>query len=123
TLTLTADNSYSGALNIGSNSIHAVPFIRDGGANSPLGASSNAAANLQLGGFGRGDLLLTATVASFTNRGATLQGLYGAGGGGGIGVQSYDASLRWFGQLTGTGSLIKTGAGGLALHNTTNNYA
>src|SRR5207302_1668783 len=88
TLTLMANNSYSGPTNVSFNAVLAIPTISNaggGGTNSPLGASSNAAASLQLGGSGRGDLLLTATSgASGTDRGATLQGLYSAGGGGGI---------------------------------------
>jgi autotransporter-associated beta strand protein len=125
TLTLLANNTYLGATYVADRAILAVPTLADGGMASPIGASS-AAFNLALGTasvFGRGDLLLTGTNATYTtDRGAILQGLYSAGGGGAIGVQNAGTTLTVSGQLTGPGSFIKTGAGKLVLNNATNNY-
>jgi fibronectin-binding autotransporter adhesin len=124
TLTLGATNTYSGATIIGANSVVAIPTINNGGANGPIGASTNAPANLVFGNFTRGDLLLTGTNANYsTDRGATLLGLYTNNAGGGFGVQNAATTLTVSGQITGAGSFIKSGAGTLVLSNATNNYA
>jgi fibronectin-binding autotransporter adhesin len=124
TLTLAATNTYSGATYIGLNGIVAVPTINNGSANGPIGASSNAPVNLQLGFFNRGDLLLTGTNATYsTDRGATVNTIYAFNGGGGFGVQNAATTLTVSGQITGAGSFIKSGAGALVLSNATNNYA
>jgi autotransporter-associated beta strand protein len=124
TLTLGATNTYSGITAIGFNVVVAVSSINNGGANGPIGASTNAPANLVFGSSGRGDLLLTGTNASYsTDRGATLLGLYTNNGGGGFGVQNAATTLTVSGQITGAGSFIKSGAGTLVLSNATNNYA
>jgi autotransporter-associated beta strand protein len=137
TVTLTANNSYTGTTFINGRAVVAVPTITNGGVASPIGASSSASSNLALGyhslnpGVGRGDLLLTGTNSTYsTDRGVFLAGLYSffgtIGNGGAIGVQNPGTTLTWSGQLTSIsfdGSFIKTGAGTLVLTNTTNNYA
>ena len=122
-----------GATFVGYDGVLAVPTIANGGVASPIGTSSNAPTNLELGYpviYGRGDLLLTGTNANYsTDRGVTVRGQYGFGGtsGGAIGVQNAGTTLTWNGQITGTGidagELIKTGAGTLVLTNTANNFA
>jgi fibronectin-binding autotransporter adhesin len=126
---LTNTNTYSGPTSVFSQTVLAVPTIANGGVASPIGASSNAPANLILGdssGGGmdtRGTLLLTGANSSYsTDRGVTLIGYY-PGGGGAIGVQNATTTLTISGQITGGGSFIKTGAGTLVLSNATNNYA
>jgi autotransporter-associated beta strand protein len=119
TLTFTGNNSYSGSTTVDGNAVLSIPTIANGGAASPIGASSNAAGNLVLGGpTFRGTLLLTGTNASYsTDRGAT----FGAGGGA-IGVQNAGTNLTMSGQLTG-GKLVKTGDGSLEVAATmANNY-
>ena len=67
-------------------------------------------------------MLTGANAAYSTDRGVTLNGSYYNALGGAIGVQNYGTTLTWNGQITGSGSLIKTGAGTLTLTNTSNNY-
>jgi autotransporter-associated beta strand protein len=114
TLTLNANNTYKGKTEIFGNAVVAIPMIGNAGVPSPLGASTSAPANLQLGsGTSTGALLLTGTNASYsTDRGVTLVN------GASIGVQSAATTLTWSGQITGGGSLHKTGAGILVLSNT-----
>src|SRR5207302_561741 len=50
-------------------------------------------------------------------------GLYANGAGGAIGVQNAATNLTWNGPITGSGSLIKSGAGTLTLFNSANTYA
>ena len=131
TLTLMANNPYSGQTVAASNGILAIPTIANGGFASPIGTSSNSPSNVNLGapllGIGlntpnRGTLLLTGTNASYsTDRGVTVFGLYVNGGGGALGVQNGGTSLTVHGQITGNGSFIKTGDGTLILTNN-NNY-
>jgi fibronectin-binding autotransporter adhesin len=131
TLTLTANNTYTGFTRIDGNAILAVLTIGNAGAGgvpSPIGASSNAPGNLLLGDtsgpFYRGDLLLTGTNPIYgTDRGATVRGLYVSGAGGAIGVQNAGTTLSWNGKITGAGSFIKTGPGTLVLTNGTNDYS
>src|SRR5207302_4626291 len=58
-----------------------------------------------------------------TDRGATLNGAYASGAGGAIDVQNSGTTLTISGQITGAGSLIKTGPGTLTLSNSSNNYS
>jgi fibronectin-binding autotransporter adhesin len=123
-LVLSGTNSYTGGTSVGSGSLD-IPNIANGSTPSPLGDSSNAAGNLNLGTAmpSRGNLLLTGTNAAYsTDRGVTVAGLYASGGGGAIGVQNAGATLTWAGQITGAGSFIKTGAGTLSLTNTSDNF-
>ena len=81
TLTLSANNTYTGVTFVVNHAIVAVPQITNGGVASPIGASTAAAGNLLLGrvGNGRGDLLLTGIGASYsTDRAATVEGDGGA---------------------------------------------
>jgi fibronectin-binding autotransporter adhesin len=125
TLTITSTQNYSGATTVDGNAVLAITTIGDalGGAFGPLGGSSPAVTNLVLstpGGY-RGTLLLTGTAATYhTDRGGTLGSTYPAGGA--IGVASSGTNLTWSGQLTGTGSFVKTGAGQLTLTNAANSY-
>jgi fibronectin-binding autotransporter adhesin len=126
-LTLTGSNTYSGPTSVSESGVLAVAAIANGGAASPLGASSNAASNLALGTTtSRGNLLLTGTNANYsTDRGVTLAGVYLAGTqnyGGAIGVQNAGTTLTWNGPIVGSGTLIKSGTGTLALTNTASNY-
>jgi autotransporter-associated beta strand protein len=122
TLTLLQNNNYDGPTTVTGNAVLAVPYIANGNEVSPIGYSSAAPSNLVLGDFAsRGTLLLTDFGFS-TNRGATVKGLYTSGSGGAIGVQNAGMTQLWTGQITGAGSLIKTGAGTLTLTNTTSNY-
>jgi autotransporter-associated beta strand protein len=131
TVTLTASNAYTGPTIVDNRAILAIPTIGYAAAGGPLGASTNAASNLQIGrqGLGRGDLQLTGTNPSYsTDRGVTVGGLYTEtnGAGGGIGVANGGTTLNWGGQITSaanTGSFIKTGAGTLVLYSPSNNYA
>jgi autotransporter-associated beta strand protein len=116
---MTGTNTYSGPTAVSGQLIVAIPSF------AALGTSSVAPTNLQLGGssLGRGTLLYTGTAAApSTTRGATVYGQYFNGDGGAIGVQNAGTSLTWAGQITGSGSFIKTGAGTLVLTNTTNNF-
>ena len=122
TLALNGNNSYTGVTDVFGGTLD-IPTIANGGLSSPIGASSNATTNLQLGFLGRGTLMLTGANAAYsTDRGVTLNGSYYNALGGAIGVQNYGTTLTWNGQITGSGSLIKTGAGTLTLTNTSNNY-
>jgi fibronectin-binding autotransporter adhesin len=126
TLTLLGSNTYTGYTYIYNQGIAAIPTISNGGTNSPIGASSNSPANLNLGaaGAGRGTLLLTGTNASYsTDRGINLGGLYASQAGGAVGVQNTGTTLTVSGQVTGAGSFIKNGPGTLVLSNGTNNFA
>ncbi|HEY1380555.1 MAG TPA: autotransporter-associated beta strand repeat-containing protein, partial [Gemmataceae bacterium] len=128
TLTLAGTNTYAGPTYVQFYGTLAVPTIGNagaGGTGSPIGSSSNAASNLQLGysDFGRGTLLLTGTASAYgTDRGVTVGGMYADGYGGAIGVQNAATTLTWSGPITGTGSFIKTGAGTLVLANAANTY-
>src|SRR5205807_10282139 len=68
TLTLTAANSYTAQTTVSNGGVLAIPTIANGGFNSPIGASSNAATNLVLGtaSFGRGTLLLTGANSTYS---------------------------------------------------------
>src|SRR5947209_20304687 len=80
TVTLTADNTYSGRTYIDKYGILAVPTIANGGLSSPIGASSNSPGNLLFSIAGRGTLLLTGTNAAYsTDRGAVIIDQYSGG--------------------------------------------
>jgi fibronectin-binding autotransporter adhesin len=128
TVTLTANNTYGGPTFVSDGAVLAIPTIGNAGSAGPLGMSSNAPTNLNLGQAtalgGRGDLMLIGTAAAYsTDRGANINGFYGFGtGGGAIGVQNAATTLTWNGQITGPGEFIKSGAGTLVLTNTNNNW-
>jgi autotransporter-associated beta strand protein len=129
TLTLTANNTYTGQTYVLNHGIIAVPTIGNAGIASPIGASSLATGNLYLGRTlnGRGDLLLTGAGSYSTDRSVNVDGLYTESipSGGGIGVANSGTTLFWNGKITdgfNAGSLSKTGPGTLVLTNGTNNY-
>jgi autotransporter-associated beta strand protein len=125
TLALNGTNTYTGGTFVYMGATLAAATIANGGTASAIGASSNAATNLNLGSAtSRGDLVLTGTDANYsTDRGVTVTGVFGNNNyGGAIGVQNAATTLTWNGQITGAGSLLKTGAGTLVLTNTANNY-
>jgi autotransporter-associated beta strand protein len=105
TLTLTADNTFTGPTKVLAGAL-SVATIPNGGADSPLGASTSAASNLVLDG---GKLLYTGADAT-TDRGFAL----GAAGG----AIENAAALTFTGLVTDDGSgggLTKDGAGTLTL--------
>ena len=110
-LTLTANNSYAGGttINAGTLSVGSVAVAGTGGVASPLGASSNAAANLT---FNNGTLLYTGTGGT-TDRNFTVSN----GGTGTISVASAAANLTLTGgaAASGAGTLVKAGPGTLTL--------
>ena len=69
TLMLTANNTYGGPTYVSFEAVLAIPTIGNAG-GEPLGTSSNAPSNLNLGQAtpvgGRGDLLLTGTAAAYS---------------------------------------------------------
>jgi autotransporter-associated beta strand protein len=122
TLTLGATNNYSGGINVQGNAILAIQTISNIGQASPIGVDS-VNGGLDLGtSNSRGTLLLTGTNATYsTNHTVFPAGIYPNGGA--IGVQNAGTTLTWNGQIyNGTGALIKTGLGTLALTNTANSY-
>jgi autotransporter-associated beta strand protein len=128
TLTLTANNTYSGTTVVYGGATLAIPTITNGGIASPIGSSSGSG-SLLLGHptAGRGELLLTGANPNYTtNRGATIQGTFASGSGGTIGVQNAGTTLTWVGSIVenaGTpASFIKTGAGNLELASNGNSY-
>ena len=111
-LALTFDNTYFGATQINAG-ILSVPTLLDGNIASPLGQSSNAAANLVLSG---GTLSYTgATTAS--DRGFTLT----AATTGTIAVTDSSAVLTLSGPVVGTGNFVKAGPGTLVRSANMNN--
>jgi autotransporter-associated beta strand protein len=129
-LTMSVNNSYSGPTTVRGESFRSTVLAVDsignagaGGVNSPLGASSNAAANLKL--YDGGELRLTGTNANYsTDRGLTLGITNPPYLGGVINVQNAGTTLTWNGQITnesGAG-LTKSGAGTLVLANAFNNF-
>src|SRR5262245_9492935 len=107
TLTLTGNNSYTGATIVGGYGNLAISSIGNAGAGGtpgPLGASSNSPDNLGLGFAGTGNLLLTGTDPTYaTDRGVTLDD-------GGVVVQNAATNLIWNGPING-GRMTKLGDG------------
>jgi fibronectin-binding autotransporter adhesin len=104
-------NSYTGATILTSSTI-STDCLANGGQNSGIGASSNAAANLV---FNSGTLVYTGATVT-TDRGATLTGS------GQISVNNAATTLTMGGSFIGAGSLSKAGAGALVLTNANNPY-
>ena len=130
-MTLNNNNTYTGITQVFDNAILSIPTISDMGQSSPLGLASSGAGfflgypNSNPGPYdSRGTLQLTGTSPAYsTNRVVTVSGLYVLGGGVRIDVQNAATNLTLTGQITGSGSMIKTGAGTLLPSNTTNNYS
>lgn len=104
TLTIETTNSFTGPVSVTGGTL-AVGSLGDGGSPSSIGAAGTAASNLVING---GTLALVGEQTN-TNRSLTL----GASGGG-ISVPT-SKSLQISGQVTGSGSLTKTGGGTLTL--------
>ncbi|MEX2091678.1 MAG: autotransporter-associated beta strand repeat-containing protein, partial [Pirellulales bacterium] len=122
TLTLGATNNYGLQTVVRDNAILAIPTISNQGLASPIGLDFGQ--GIGLGGTeARGTLLLTGTNPAYTtNRRFEISGLHGNQGGGAVGVQNAGTNLSLTGLITGSGSLIKTGAGTVTLTNITNSY-
>ena len=106
-LTLSGTNTFTGATTINAGTL-SISSVANGGSNSNLGASSNAASNLVLGG---GSLSYTGTNAS-TDRNFTLTN----GTTSTISVTTSTETLTLSGTAaTGNGSFTKAGVGTLAL--------
>lgn len=125
TLTLANNNNYAGLTFVYNNAILAMPTISNVGQPSPIG-SDPLNLGIALGtADSRGTLLLTGTspLGYSTNRTVALNGLYLLGAGGAFGVENANTTLTLSGQITGSGSLSKTGPGTLFLSNISNAYA
>lgn len=109
TLIVETSNTYTGATTITGGTL-AVGSLGDGGAPSSIGAAGTSASNLVLNG---GTLALAGEQTN-TNRSMTL------GGAGGTIAVPTSKSLQISGQITGSGSLTKTGAGTLTLASANN---
>jgi autotransporter-associated beta strand protein len=105
TLTITNQNTYSGATTIGGGTLVA-SVLANGGSPSSIGAASAASANLVFDG---GALRYTGGSVSI-DRGATLNAA-----GGVIDIPTDATVLTDNGVITGTGALTKTGPGTLTL--------
>ena len=109
TLTLANNNNYAGFTLVYNNAILAIPTISNFGQPSPIG-SDPLNLGIWLGAVdSRPPSTGTSGAGYSTNRVATLTGTYFSGGGGAFGVQNADTNLTLSGQMTGSGSLIKTG--------------
>lgn len=107
TLTLTGNNTYTGATVINSGTV-SIPFFPNSGVAGPLGNPSNSADNLTLGG---GTLLFTGSNAT-TNRNFRLAD----GTTGTLSVSNSSSVLTISGSSApGSGALIKSGPGTLVL--------
>ncbi len=111
-LTIENNQAYTGVTTINGGAI-SVSTLASGGSASPIGAASASASNLILDGGALEYLGVTKSI----DRAMTL----GAGNGG-LSVVSSGTTLTLSGQLTGPGTLIKTGDGQVTL-NGGNNYA
>ncbi len=102
TVTLTAANTYTGATVLGSGTF-ITDTLANGGAASPLGASSAAAANLLLG---PGTLRYTGGTAT-TDRGYTVNA-----GSGRAAILDTDSDITFGGKISAaSGAFVKTGTG------------
>ena len=104
TWTLTGANTFSGLLSV-SNGTLAVATLNNAGTDGPLGNSAGA---VSLGGGGTGTLRYTGGTAT-SSKPFTLAGT------GAFQVDSAATTLTLGGVVSGSGSLIKTGAGTLVL--------
>jgi autotransporter-associated beta strand protein len=124
TLSLNNNSSYFFNTFVYDNAILAIPTINNAGNPSPIGTNLFSTGIVLGATDSRGTLLLTGIAPAYsTDRKATLSGLYFSGGGGAFGVPNANTELTWSGQVTGSGSLIKTGLGTVVLSNTSNNYS
>ena len=114
TLAPTFDNTYTGATRINAGTL-SVATLPDGGLPSPLGESSNAAANLVLGG---GALSYTGATAT-SNRGFTLTTATTST----IAVADPAAALTLSGPVAGDGNFVKSGPGTLVRSVVMNSYS
>jgi fibronectin-binding autotransporter adhesin len=110
TLALSANHPYTGATRLNAGTLSAAT-LANGGATSPIGASTADAANLVFNG---GTLLYTGATTTI-DRGFTSAG----GAAGGIGVDNSATVLELTGAVTNTGigTFVKSGAGTLVLGN------
>ena len=123
TVTFNANNDYRGMTYVRGNATLAIPTITYGNSPSPIGSDSSWGISLGDGTF-RGSLELIGTDPDYeTDRLVEVNGLYGNGSGGAVGVQNAGTSLSLHGQVTGSGSFIKNGPGTVSLTNYNNNYA
>lgn len=106
-------NTYTGPTTIGGGILY-TDCLANGGQASGVGASSSASSNLQIG---NGAALYYTGTSVATDRGVTL-----SGGNDSVGVTNAATTLTVGGQVTGSGALIKYGAGILIFTGTTNNY-
>ncbi|MBN8456934.1 MAG: autotransporter-associated beta strand repeat-containing protein [Verrucomicrobia bacterium] len=114
TLGLGYANSYSGVTRVNEGTVE-VASLPDGGVPGPLGASSNAAANLVLAG---GTLAYNGPSAA-SNRGFTLvPSISGA-----IAVTQAESTLSLSGPVAGAGTFVKSGPGTLVRTAAMNSYA
>ena len=104
-LIISNTNKYTGKTVINEGIIE-VATMTNGGVASPLGAATNASANIELNG---GRLNYTGATTTI-DRGFTI-----GTNGGTISVGSSTATLSTSGKIVGTGKLIKEGAGKLSL--------
>ncbi len=122
-VTFNATNDYNGTTYVRGNATLAIPTITYGNVPTPIGSHSDQ--GVSLGGDPyRGTLQMIGTDPHYeTDRLVEVNGLYGNGSGGAVGVQNAGTSLSLHGQVTGSGSFIKNGPGTVSLTNYNNNYA
>ena len=106
TLVLSGSNAHTGSTTINAGTL-SIGTINNGGVAGTLGASSNAAANLVLGG---GTLKYTGNTASTDRHFTSTAGTTST-----IDVSTADQTLTISGASTGSGNLVKAGAGILEL--------
>ena len=107
TWTLTGSNTFSGLLSVAAGTL-AVPTVNNDSAAGPLGQSA-LAVTLGSSGFG-GTLQYTGG-----NAASTKKFQLAAGGSGTFQIDTTGTSLALSGLISGSGGLVKTGAGTLAL--------
>ena len=114
TLALDYANTYTGITRV-NEGVLSVSSMPDGGMPGPLGASSNAAANLVLNG---GTLAYNGGIAS-SNRGFTLvPSVQGT-----LAVTQADTTLSLSGPVAGAGTFVKSGPGTLVRTTAMNSYS